>query len=237
MKAVVPAAGEGTRLRPLTADCPKGLVEIGSQPLLAHCFDRLVELPVEEIVVVIGYLGEQIRSEFGDAYEGIQITYVAQDQQSGLAHAIQQAEPRIDDSFLVLNGDNVFGSGLQPVIERHQDTGADVTVLVEDGTREAATRTGVVVTGADGEVTGLVEKPADPPTTLITTGCYVLPAEFFSACRAVEPSERGELELPDVITELIDQGSVVRTAQVDGWRVNVNTQSDLTRVAERLGSE
>jgi glucose-1-phosphate thymidylyltransferase len=234
MQAVVPAAGEGTRLRPLTADQPKGLVEIHGRPLLAYCFDRLVELPVAEIVVVVGYRGEEIRDHFGPAYDGVSLSYVRQDEQAGLAHAILQADSVVDDDFLVLNGDNVFGGSLEGVAATHRGSSADVTVLVEEATRSEATRTGVVVTDSAGRVTELVEKPADPPSTTITTGCYALPPEFFPACRAVDPSSRGELELPDVIGHLIDHGATVQTATFEGWRVNVNTQSDLERAAENL---
>lgn len=237
MKAVVPAAGAGTRLRPLTADRPKGLVEIRERPLLAYCFDRLVELQVEEIVVVVGYLGDQIRDRFGAGYEGTPLSYVTQERRLGLAHAIQQTEPLVDDDFLVLNGDNVFGTSPRRVVTKHEEADADVTVLVEDATRQDATDTGVVVTDQNGRVTELVEKPADPPSTTITTGCYVLPPDFFDTCRTVDRSERGELELPDVIDSLVDQSYSVHAATFEGWRVNVNTRFDLEQAARKLVSQ
>lgn len=70
MDAVVLAAGEGTRLRPLTEDKPKGMVEVADTPILTHCFDQLIELGVDELVVVVGYLKEQIIDHYGDEYRG-----------------------------------------------------------------------------------------------------------------------------------------------------------------------
>ncbi|ESS04761.1 MAG: dTDP-glucose pyrophosphorylase, partial [uncultured archaeon A07HR67] len=88
MKAVVLAAGKGTRLRPLTDDKPKGMVEVAEKPLITHCFDQLIDLGADELVVVVGYMKEQIIDHYGDAYEGVPITYTHQREQKGLAHAL-----------------------------------------------------------------------------------------------------------------------------------------------------
>ena len=83
MQAVVLAGGEGTRLRPLTDDKPKGMVEVDGEPILTHCFDQLVELGADELIVVVGYLKEKIIDHYGDAYEGVPITYAHQREQNG----------------------------------------------------------------------------------------------------------------------------------------------------------
>ena len=82
MHAVVLAAGEGTRLRPLTDDQPKGMVDVAGDPLLTHCFDRLLELGADELVVVVGYLKEVIIDHYGDEYEGVPSTYAHQREQN-----------------------------------------------------------------------------------------------------------------------------------------------------------
>ena len=74
MKAVVLAAGEGTRLRPLTEDKPKGMVEVDGQPILTHCFDQLVDLDADELMIVVGYLKERIIDHYGDEHDGVPIT-------------------------------------------------------------------------------------------------------------------------------------------------------------------
>ena len=235
MQAVVPAAGEGTRLRPLTDDKPKGLVEVADRPLLAHGFDRLIELNVDRIVVVIGYRVQQIRDHFGPSYRGTPLRYVTQENRLGLAHAILQAEPHINDEFLVYNGDNVIQGTLQPVVDAYGRSDADAVLLVEDATRETASETGVVTTDDRGTVTGLVEKPDDPPSTLVTTGVYLLPRSIFEDCRAIAPSDREEYELVDAIDRLRRRGGTIQTVTLDGWRCNVNTPNDVEEATRKLG--
>jgi glucose-1-phosphate thymidylyltransferase len=124
MQAVVPAAGEGTRLRPLTVDRPKGLVEVAGKPLLSHALETLVGLGVSGVVVVIGYRGAEIRARYGDSFEDTPLTYVRQDERLGLAHALLQADPHVDGDFLCLNGDNVCRADLGAVVDRHREAGA-----------------------------------------------------------------------------------------------------------------
>ena len=102
MDAVVLAAGEGTRLRPLTDDKPKGMVEVDDQPILTHCFDQLVELGADELIVVVGYLKERIIDQYGDEYEGVPITYTHQREQRGLAHALLSVEEHIDALITII---------------------------------------------------------------------------------------------------------------------------------------
>ncbi|HKJ59839.1 MAG TPA: sugar phosphate nucleotidyltransferase, partial [Halobacteriales archaeon] len=112
MKAVVLAAGEGTRLRPLTEDKPKAMVEVAGVPLLTHCFDQLLALGADELIVVVGYLKERIISHYGDSYDGVPITYTHQREQDGLAHALLTVEEHVDDDFMLILGDNVFRANL-----------------------------------------------------------------------------------------------------------------------------
>ncbi|MEF8813478.1 MAG: nucleotidyltransferase family protein [Halovenus sp.] len=233
MQAVVPAAGEGTRMRPHTADRPKGLVEIAGKPLLSHVFDALATIPVEEYVVVVGYRGEDIRAYYGDTYDEQPLTYVTQDRRLGLAHALLQAESAVDGAFVVLNGDNVARANLAEAVEHHRRTGADVTTLVEDVPRERATEGAVFE--HDGErVTGIVEKPTDPPSTLVPRGFYVFSPVVFHACHLVTPAHTGEYELTAAIDLLLEAGRRLETVPLDGWFFNVNTPADRDRVATRL---
>lgn len=236
MQVVVPAAGEGTRLRPLTEDRPKALLEIADRPLLSHTFDRLLEIDPTQIVIVIGYRGEQIRACYGEAYAGVPIEYVTQEDQRGLAHAIAQAEPAIEGEFLVVNGDNVLDCSLAPVVDHQTDPAVDATLLVETADRETARSTGVVTTDDEGLVTGIVEKPEQPPSTLVTTGVYGLPQSIFERFRRIDPSDRGEYELPDAIDLLRREGATIETVPIEGRRVNVNTPGDLDR-AQRILTE
>jgi glucose-1-phosphate thymidylyltransferase len=228
MQGVVPAAGRGTRLRPFTDDQPKALIEVGGRPLLTHVFETLSP-HVSEHVVVVGYLGDRIREHYGSVFEGTPITYVEQSEPRGLADAVLQAAPVVEGPFLQLNGDNVLRGNVGEVVTRHRETAADATLLVDHVSADRARRGGVLDLD-DGAVVGLVEKPEDPPSRLATTGCFAFSPRVFEACRSVEPSARGEFELPDAIEWLLANGGRVETVRFDGWRVNVNTPEDIERV-------
>jgi len=232
MDAVIPAAGKGTRLRPLTDDRPKALVSVADRPILAHVFDALAPADLSQYVVVVGYHGEQIIEQFGDSYGGTPIEYVWQDQQRGLAHAVSQAAPVVTDDLVICNGDNVFGTELGRLRDEHEGTG---TLLVETVTHSEAKRTGVVVTDDRRRVERFVEKPDDPPGTLVSSGAYAFSPVIFDACRAIEPSDRDEYELPDAVNWLIDQGQTIRTLSYQGDRVNVNTPTDVDAAETMLG--
>lgn len=234
MQAVIPAAGRGSRLDSLTDDRPKALVELLDRPLLEHVFDALFPR-ASEYIVVVGYLGTQIQDRFGEAYDGVPITYVEQTDRVGLADAVGRAEPVIDGSFLQLNGDNVLSAPIDTVVERHYQTGADATLLVEEVSKERAKRGGVLEM-SDGTPVRIVEKPDDPPSRLATTGCFAFSPRIFDAIDSIEPSDRGEYELPDAIEWLLHNGGTVETVRLDGRRVNVNTLADIER-AEQLLSD
>jgi glucose-1-phosphate thymidylyltransferase len=210
------------------------MVEVADEPLLFHVFETLLEAGVDELVVVVGYRMAAIMDHFGDDYRGMPITYVHQREQRGLGHAVLQAEPYVDGQFVVLNGDNVFAGSVRPAIERARDEPVNGVVLVEELPRADARETGVVET-KDGQITGLVEKPDDPPSTLATTGCYVLPEAVFDACRLLRPSERGEYELADAVDLLVGAGATVEAIRYDGERCNVNTEADIERAEELVG--
>jgi glucose-1-phosphate thymidylyltransferase len=233
---VVPAAGRGTRLEPLTDDRPKGLVEVGGQPLLAHVFETLLASGVSGLVVVVGYRAGRIIERFGDAFGGLAITYVHQRERQGLGHAVLQAAPHVDGPFVVLNGDNMLAGDLRGAIERMGEAGVDAILAVEQVDQETAQETGVVSVADEadgGQVIDVVEKPTEPPSTLATTGCYVLPAEVFAALELCRPSDRGEYELPDGIGVLVRAGARVEAVELGCERVNVNTPGDVER-AEKL---
>ncbi|WP_394739524.1 UTP--glucose-1-phosphate uridylyltransferase AglF [Natronococcus roseus] len=234
MQAVVLAAGEGTRLRPLTEDKPKALVEIDGKPLVEDVFDNLLGIGVTELVVVVGYQKEQLIERYGDAYEGVPITYAHQREQLGLAHAILQAEPHVDDDFVLMLGDNVFRGNLGDVIKRQHEERADAAFLVEEVPYEEASRYGVLDTNEYGEIVEVVEKPEEPPSNLVMTGFYTFTPAIFHACHLVQPSDRGEYELPDAIDLLIQSGRTIDAIRMDGWRIDVGYSEDREEAEQRV---
>ncbi|MBV0924134.1 nucleotidyltransferase family protein [Halomicroarcula limicola] len=234
MDGVVLAAGKGTRMRPLTEERPKGLVEVAGKPLLSYAFDALLSVGCDRLVAVVGYRGDDVVARYGESYRETPLVYVEQAERLGTAHALRQTLPVEDSPVVVMNGDNVCRANLDAVVRRHRETEAAATLLVESVARERARTTGVVETDADGRVTGLVEKPEDPPSTLVTRGFYVFDAAIDPALRLVTPSARGEYELADAVDLLVHAGHRVEAVELDGWCHNVNEPADRERVADRL---
>lgn len=237
MKAVVLAAGRGTRLRPLTDDLPKALVDIDGKPLLTHCLDELVSLDADEFVIVVGYRSEQIIDYYGNSYNGVPITYVHQEEPAGLAHALLQAEPEIQDDFMLMLGDNVFRGNLDTVVQRQREQRVDCAFLVEEVPEDEASRYGVCVTNKYGEIVNVVEKPDDPPSNLVMTGFYTFSPAIFKACSLVQPSDRGEYELSDAIDLLMDSGRTIDAVRLDGWRIDVGYPEDRDAAEQRLSED
>jgi len=163
------------------------------------------------------------------------ITYVHQREQLGLAHAVLQAEPHVDGRFVVVNGNNVFRTSLRPVVDAADREGAEGVLAVTTVSREAATKTGVIEV-ENGSVMDIVEKPTDPASTLVTTGCYVLPEDIFEACKLVQPSAEGEYQLSEAVGLLVSAGHATATVRIDE-RVNVNRPADIERARELVASE
>ncbi|QSW98252.1 bifunctional sugar-1-phosphate nucleotidylyltransferase/acetyltransferase [Haloterrigena alkaliphila] len=194
MKAVVLAAGQGTRIRPLSDSVPKPMLPVADRPLVAHTIDAAIDAGADEIVLVIGYEGETVRDYFGDEYRGTPISYAVQTEQAGTAHAVATARDHIDGPFAVLNGDNLYDPA---AVERlFDDCPAVCAVEVEEP------RNYGVLSTDGGTVTGIVEKPADPPTNLANAGAYAFPEEAREWLEVSE-SERGEHEITDVLATVI----------------------------------
>jgi len=221
-------------MRPLTATKPKGLVEVAGRPLLDYSFDSLLAVGVDRLVVVVGYRGSDIADHYGDRYRETPVRYVEQAERLGTAHALRQAVPVADPPLVVMHGDNVCRANLDAVVERHREADAAATLLVGRVSREAARRTGVVTTDADGRPTGFVEKPTDPPSTLVTRGFYALSEAIDPALAAIDASDRGEYEVVDAVDWLLERGHRVELVELEGWCHNVNEPADRERVADRL---
>jgi glucose-1-phosphate thymidylyltransferase len=234
MKAVVLAAGEGTRLRPLTEDKPKGMVEVDGRPILTHCLDDLADLGADEFVIVVGYLKQEIIDHYGDEYRDIPITYAHQREQQGLAHALLTVEEHIDDDFMLMLGDNVFEANLEDVVRRQREDRADAAFLVEEVPWEEASRYGVCDTNKYGEITEVVEKPDDPPSNLVMTGFYTFSPAIFHACELVQPSNRGEYEISEAVDLLIRSGRTIDVVELDGWRLDIGYPEDRDEAERRL---
>jgi len=227
--AVVLAAGEGTRLRPLTRNRPKPMLPAGNRPILEHVFDSLVEAGVEELVVVVGYKRDRVQNHFGPTYRDVPVTYVTQDKQLGSGHALLQAREAVDGSVLVLNGDRLIDAGtVTAVADSFAETGDPSLAVVE---RRETSRYGAVEVHGD-EIAKLVEKPRDGDYRLINGGVYAFSADIFTAIEET-PRQEGELALTDTLERIIDQDRV-RGVEVDGMWVDATYPWDLLTVAREV---
>jgi len=223
MYGVVLAAGRGTRMRPLTDRRPKPLLPVGDRSLLERVFDTAVGV-VDEFVVVTGYRGEAIRDVVGESYREHPVHYVEQTEALGTAHAVAQAEPVVDDDFLVLNGDVIVDASLPRALADAEGTAVAATEV------EDPRAYGVLSTADDGSLAGIVEKPDDPPTNLANVGCYAFDPEVFEYIDRTPESERGEYEITTTIKLLLDDGHRIDVAPYEG------TWLDVGRPWELLGA-
>jgi bifunctional UDP-N-acetylglucosamine pyrophosphorylase/glucosamine-1-phosphate N-acetyltransferase len=229
VKAVVLAAGEGKRLRPLTETRPKPLVPVAGRPLVEHVMAASSGV-VDEFVLVVGYRSEDVRSRIGSEFSGVPVSYVEQPDQRGTAHAIACVREEVDEQFLVLNGDVVVDASLVSALAASSGH-AVATMPVKNPSNYG------VVSVDDGELSGLVEKPEDPPTSLANLGLYAFKPTIFEAIDAVDESERGEYEVTDAVTTLLECGEPVSVVEHDGTWLDVGRPWEVIEATERLLSD
>ena len=239
MKAVILAAGEGRRLKPITNLRPKPMIPIANRPLLEHVVTAVVNAGINDIVLVVGYKRERIQTYFGDGKAwNVNIEYAVQEKQLGTGHAIAQAKPFIDGDFLVLNGDRIIESKLvERLVRKHKEArGTSMAVTRSDAPSEYG------VTELDGEtVTGITEKPLKHETSsdFINAGVYGFEASIFDAIQAADSTMHGENRITEAIGRLV-KNDTVRAVRSQGMWIDVSNLWDIlsvnSNVLDQIGS-
>ncbi|MBM4250144.1 MAG: glucose-1-phosphate thymidylyltransferase [Euryarchaeota archaeon] len=227
MKALVLAAGEGTRMRPLTANIPKPLLLTAGKPFLQHTFEALSGAGIDEVLVLAGWMEDRLRDRFRDGSGlGIRIRYLEQKERRGTAHAIGIASGSLGEPFLCVNGDIVVTAGtIRAVVSFHESRRGNIITAVEvPNPREY----GVISVGPDGLVTAIDEKPERPPGNLANAGLYLFDPEIFPAIAQTPPSPRGEFEITDTLRMLAAQKRVSAFVSKAPW-ADVGRPWDLLR--------
>jgi UDP-N-acetylglucosamine diphosphorylase/glucosamine-1-phosphate N-acetyltransferase len=210
MECVILAAGEGIRMRPLTATRPKVMIPLANRPMADHLVCAARDAGVTEFVFVVGYKEQEVRDYFGDGSDfGVSVRYVTQRHQKGTADALRAAEDHLSNSFLVLNGDMVMSS--QDIAGIIRKKAPCIGIFSSEHPEDY----GVVTVEGD-RATGLEEKADRPKGSLINAGVYLFSNEIFSVLASVETSPRGEYELTDALVGMIRDRNLV-VYQLSFW--------------------
>ncbi|MFP8952689.1 sugar phosphate nucleotidyltransferase [Natrialbaceae archaeon A-arb3/5] len=231
--AIVLAAGEGKRLRPLTEHRPKPMLPAATTPILEHVFDELVEAGITELTVVVGYGRTAVQSHFGPSYRDVPIEYVAQESQLGSGHALGVAASTVEETTLVVNGDQLVDREIvRATVETHEtDPEASATLGVISASD--VTEYGGVIADDDGSVREIVENPKDERPYRLNAGVYVFEPDAIEVMTNVE-STAGELSLVDGLAELIDRQDRVMAAAAEGMWIDATYPWNLLEVADIL---
>ena len=223
-KAVIPAAGLGTRLRPLTSITPKEMLPLACKPTVEYIVEELHAAGIDDIIFVVSPLKPRIQEYFGENTCGgrVRVRYVVQEEQLGLAHAILQAEEAVaGEHFAVALGDSVIVSRrevspMARLIEAYETNSAFAAITVEEVPIEDSIKYGMVkpADGAAGEafeIDGLIEKPKpeDSPSNYAIAGRYIFDSGIFDIIRRTPAGVGGEQQITDSIRLSLEEGNRV----------------------------
>ena len=220
-KAVIPAAGKGTRLLPLTRAVPKELIPVGKKPILEHIIEEVIESGITDVLFVISQDKTAIRTHFGDGANGVRFQYTFQQEQRGLADAIYCGREFVgDDPFAVALGDSLIETDqevlpFRRVLDTYENTNAKGVIVVQKTPREDAPRFGMVrpkySVAPSFEIDGLVEKPApqDAPSEYAIAGRYAFDPVIFDYIQRTPRGAGGEYQITDSIDLMLKEGNEV----------------------------
>ncbi len=215
MRAIIPVAGVGSRLRPHTYSLPKVLLNVGGKPILGHLLDRLIEQGINKATIITGYMGKLVQKYVRENYD-IDVDFVSQRESLGLGHAIWTAKETFgDDPLLIALGDTIFDADLSFVFNSKY-----ATICVKEV--EDPRRFGVVKINARGQVKKFIEKPEKPVSNLAIVGIYYFPEPHSLAAALEEIVEKNirtknEYQLTDALQLMLDKGEKFKTTTIDGW--------------------
>ncbi|HKI84535.1 MAG TPA: sugar phosphate nucleotidyltransferase [Candidatus Krumholzibacteria bacterium] len=215
MKALIPAAGAGKRLRPHTITVPKALLLVAGRPILGHILEDLSSAGIDEFVIVVGYRGDSIRKYIAEEHPDLRVSYVEQKQRLGLGHAVGMCKDVVKSGpLLTILGDTVVRADLPSIIRSPQNIIA--TCAVED-----PRRFGIVELDKT-RVTRFVEKPENPTSNQAIVGLYTFQKSelLFDALDEIVREgirTKNEFQLTDALQLLLQRGEEFYSQEIDGW--------------------
>lgn len=219
MKAIILAAGQGTRLRPVTLTMPKPLVPVANKSLIVYAIEMMRDGGLTDIGIVVNSLQSPIRTQLGDGSSiGVNLNYIVQEEQLGLAHAVSICRDFVGDQpFGMFLGDNIFQDKMGDLLRGFLDSSYEAAVAL--GEVADPTRFGIAEI-KDEKIVRVVEKPKVPPSNLAISGVYLFRPSIFDAIANIKPSWRNELEITDAIQYIIEQGHPVQAYRIKGWWID-----------------
>ncbi len=238
MKGVVLAGGLGTRFHPVTKVVNKHLLDVYDEPVVFFPIRTLVAAGITDLVLVtMTSEVDQFKKLLGDGSElGANLEYATQDGAGGIAEALLMAEPLVKgDRVTVILGDNIFQDDLKPYVERFEAQERGAMVLLKRVSLDDARRFGVVELH-DEKVIRIVEKPAEPTSDLVQTGCYLYDDRVFDFIRQLERSGRGELEVTDLNNLYVNEGTMSFDV-LKGWWTDAGTPASKLKASIMVALE
>jgi dTDP-glucose pyrophosphorylase len=230
-KAVVLAAGRGTRMRELTADFPKPMIDVRGKPVLQHIVEGLRDAGVRRFVIIVGYHAEAVQNFFGDGQRhGVDIEYVTQTVQDGTGRVVNLARSFVSDSSFILSYGDIL---ISPVnYKRVVDLPDDCEAIITVTRGEDVSKGGAVFVNEQMDLVDLREKPKPGQSTSpwYNAGLYAFRPSIFEFIARLEPSPRGEYELTDAVRDLARSGRKVKVLQLTGEWADVRDPEILARL-------
>jgi mannose-1-phosphate guanylyltransferase/phosphomannomutase len=231
MKAVIMAGGEGTRLRPLTANQPKPMLPLANRPIMEHIVRHVRGHGMTDIVVTVQFLASQVRNYFGDGKDmGVDLTYATETTPLGTAGSVRNAADRLRETFVVISGDALTDIDLEEVVALHRERGSMVTVALKR--MENPLEFGIVIPGKDGRIERFLEKPhwGQVFSDTINTGIYVLEPEVFDFIPEGRPADFSS----DVFPAILEAGLPMFGHVADGYWEDVGNLGAYRRAHEDI---
>ena len=238
MKALILAAGQGTRLRPVTLTMPKPLVPVANKALIEYAIDLLKGSGLNHIGIIVNDLESPIPRQLGDGKKlGVELEYIVQAEQLGLAHAVNLAQDFVgDEPFCVFLGDNVFQDKMEGLLTTFEESDSEVAIAL--GEVSDPERFGIAALSEDNNrIERVVEKPQNPPSNLAISGVYLFRKSVFEAIANVKPSWRNELEITDAIQWLISQGHKASPYIMQGWWIDAGKPESIIQANQMVLGE
>lgn len=238
MRGLIPAAGMGKRLEPITLAIPKELLMVGDKAIIEYIIDAMKMVDITDITIVVGWRKHAILDYLGSGERlGVNLTYVVQDKRNGLGNAVYAGKHIMgSDPFLVVLGDNFFypKTFLDDILKFHNKNISDATIGVAN--INDPSRHGIIKPGENDIITDIIEKPnqIDAPSDLGCIGIYIFNHDIFNSISNTKPGYNNEIQLTDAIKNLIDDGKNVYYKKIDGKHIDIGTLHDYRKANDYL---